>query len=125
MSAELSPPPVAGLSNEEKNWAVAAHLSSFLGWMGIPFANIVAPLVIYLIKREEMPYASEQAREVLNFQITVMIVLVISLLLTVVLVGFLGLIAAAVINLIYTIVGALKAAEGVSFRYPMTVRFVR
>lgn len=101
-----------------------AHLSSFAGWLGIPFANIVAPLVIWMIKKDEMPFAAEQAKECLNFQITLTIAFIISAILVLVVIGFIGLIGLAILDVVLTIIAAIRAGEGQAYRYPFTLRLV-
>ncbi|MGJ8671588.1 DUF4870 domain-containing protein [Rubritalea sp.] len=113
------------LSTQEKNWAMFAHLSTFLGWIGIPLANIIAPLIIWQIKKETMPFAAEQAKEALNFQISLTILAVISAILIMVFIGIIGLIAIGIAQLIFTIIASLKANEGIAYRYPMTIRLIK
>ena len=102
-----------------------AHLSSFLGYTCIPLASIVAPLIIWQIKKEDMPFASDQGKECLNFQISMLIYIIISGILTLILIGFAFLVILYVLNIILTIIAAIKANEGVTYRYPLTMRFVK
>lgn len=102
-----------------------AHLSSFLGWIGIPFANLIAPLVIWQIKKDDMPFASSQAKECLNFQISMTIYAIISLVLCLVLIGYAMIAALYVIDVVFTIIAAVKANDGIAYRYPMTIRFIK
>lgn len=101
-----------------------AHLSSFLGWIGIPLANIITPLVIWQIKKADMPFASSQAKECLNFQISMTIYALISLVLCLVFIGFIGLIALYIIDIILTIIAAIKSNEGIAYKYPFTIRII-
>ena len=71
----------------ERTWAMFAHLSSFLFYTCIPLANIIAPLIIWQIKKEDMPFASDQGKECLNFQISMLIYIIISSILTLILIG--------------------------------------
>jgi len=102
-----------------------AHLSSFLGYTCIPLANIIAPLIIWQVKKDDMPFASDQGKECLNFQISMLIYVIISGILTLFLIGFAFLVILYVMNIILTIIAAIKANEGVHYRYPMTMRFVK
>ena len=108
----------------EKTWAMFAHLSSLLGWIGIPLANIIAPLVMWQIKKDEMPFGSSQAKECLNFQISMTIYALIAAVLMFVLIGFLLLPALYVLDIVFTIIAAVKANEGIAYKYPMTIRFI-
>lgn len=102
-----------------------AHLSSFLGYTCIPLASIIAPLIIWQIKKDDMPFASDQSKECLNFQISMLIYIIISGILTLILIGFAFLVILYVMNIILTIIAAIKANEGVSYRYPLTMRFIK
>jgi uncharacterized Tic20 family protein len=109
----------------ERTWAMFAHLSSFLGYTCIPLASIIAPLIIWQIKKDDMPFASDQSKECLNFQISMLIYIIISGILTLILIGVAFLVILYVMNIILTIIAAIKANEGVSYRYPATMRFIK
>ena len=109
----------------ERTWAMFAHLSSFLGYTCIPLANIIAPLIIWQIKKDDMPFASDQGKECLNFQISMLIYVIISAILIIILIGVAFLVILYVMNIILTIIAAIKANEGVPYRYPLTMRFVK
>ena len=102
-----------------------ATLHQALDWLNLPqFKNVIAPLVIWQIKKDTMPFASEQAKESLNFQITVLIAASISAILIVILVGIFLLFAVGIAAIILTIIAGVKANEGVAYRYPFTLRLV-
>ncbi len=125
-----TPPPVAsydaatGVEKEQATWAMVAHLSTLLGFTAIPFANILAPLVVWLIKKDTMPLVDDQGKEAINFQITVFIYGIVGFLLLFVLVGYILLPALLIFDLVYTIIAALNAQKGIAYRYPMTIRFL-
>lgn len=110
---------------EERQWAMLSHLSSLLAWVGIPFAHLLGPLIMWQIKKETMPFATTQAKECLNFKISMSIYVIVSLLLTVVAVGFLLLAVLCFVDLFFTVRAALKANNGVAYRYPITIRFLK
>jgi len=103
-------------SSDERSLAVVAHL---LG----AFVSFVAPLVIYLT-RDRRDYAKVQAAEALDFTITVAIAYVVSLLLCVVLIGFVLLPIVGVWSLVMAIVAAVRSSRGEAWRYPLTIHFV-
>ncbi len=113
------------IPKQERTWAMFAHLTAFLGYTCIPLANIIAPLIIWQIKKDDMPFASDQGKECLNFQISMSIYLIISGILSLILIGFAFLLILYVMNIILTIIAAIKANEGVHYRYPMTMRFIK
>jgi uncharacterized protein len=119
------PPPPAGTpSAEERQWALFAHLSALVGYI-IPFGSIIGPLVIWQIKKNEMPFVDDQGKEALNFQITVAIIAIICLVLVLILIGILLLWALAIANLVFIIIAALAANNGQAYRYPFAFRFIK
>jgi uncharacterized Tic20 family protein len=126
------PPPPAGTpSAEERQWGLFGHLSTLTGLFTGGIGNIVGPLVIWLIKKDTMPFASDQAKEALNFNITLLIIGVILFLVTIFTFGIGALITVplgillGIAWLVLTIVAAMKANEGVAYRYPFTLRLVK
>jgi uncharacterized Tic20 family protein len=125
-----SPPALSGLT--ENNWAIIIHLSAFLGWFGPGVLNIVAPLVIWLLKRPDSTYLDGVGKRVLNFQISYAIyfyaLTVMTAVLMYVLIGFLllpilGLFGIAWVAL--TIYGAIQESNGIAYRFPLTIQFLK
>ncbi|HEV2680596.1 MAG TPA: DUF4870 domain-containing protein [Rhodanobacter sp.] len=116
--------PVAGVpSAEERQWAMFAHLSALAGLV-IPFGSIIGPLVIWLIKKDTMPFVNDQGKEALNFNITVAIAAVVCWILFFVLIGMLLLPALVIVWLVFVIIGTIRANEGTLYRYPFALRLV-
>lgn len=111
-------------SREARQWAMFCHLSALLG-IFIPFGSLIAPLVIWQVKRESDPFIDAQGKEALNFQITVAIASAISLLLMVVVIGFFLFGLVAIGALVLTIIAGVKANEGQPYRYPFTWRLIK
>jgi uncharacterized Tic20 family protein len=116
-------PPVP-TSSEDRMWAMAAHLSAFVGHF-IPFGHILGPLVIWLVKRETSWFVADQAKEALNAQISVTIYAFVGALLVLVLIGIPLLLALWLADIIFVIVAALAANEGKLYRYPLIFRLVK
>lgn len=117
--------PHFGVTEEEKKWALGAHLSAFAAFLLPSFGQIIGPLIVWLVKRDQSAFVEDQAKEALNFQITMTIAFVVSAVLTVVLIGLPMMIAVGVAWLVFTIKAALRASEGEAYRYPFTIRFVK
>jgi len=118
------PPVVAG--SDERTWAMLCHLSAFAGYVvPIPFANIVGPLVVWLIKKDQYPLVDDQGKESLNFQISMCIWSLLAALLILVVVGLFLLIGLIIFGIVVTIIAAVQANAGVCYRYPLTIRFLR
>lgn len=126
------PPHSSGISAEERQWAMFAHLSALLGLVTGGLGCFLGPLVIWLVKRETMPFVDDQGKEALNFNITVfgvsVILMIIGTILMVILIGFLFYLmvfAIGVFWLVITIIAAIKANEGVRYRYPFAIRLIK
>jgi len=112
------------LSVEEKNWAMGVHLAGLAGLLGIPFGNVLGPLIIWLLKKDEMPFVNRAGREAINFQISMTIYFFIGGILYFILIGFLVIPLLILAYLVLTVVGAIKAKDGEHYRYPFTLRLV-
>jgi len=121
----VAPPPAASAvtSAQERQWAMFSHLAAFFGFV-VPFGSILGSLVIWLIKKDTMPFVNDQGKEALNFNITVAIAALVAWVLVFILIGFLLLPAVLIFWIVFVIIGAIKANEGVAYRYPLTLRLV-
>ena len=120
------------LSKDEKTWGMVSHLSALACFVFPFYGNIFGPLVVWLIKKDEMPFVNEQAKESMNFQITASIILtiltVVAFVLSFILVGFLLypiIVLIGVADLVLIIVAAIKANEGENYRYPFAIRLIK
>src|SRR6476469_8907749 len=82
--------PQAGemMDRNERMWGMFCHLAALAGYIGIPFGNVIGPLVIWLIKKEDYPFVDDQGKESLNFQITILIAAFVAFLSAFVAIGF-------------------------------------
>ena len=104
--------------------AMFCHLASFSGFF-IPLGNILGPLVLWLFKRYDSPYIDHHGKEALNFQISLTVYLIISAILILVFVGLLLIVVVGLAGIVFTIIAAVRANEGVEYRYPLTVRLIK
>ena len=109
---------------QERQWALICHLSALSGYI-IPFGNLIAPIVIWSMKKDEMPMVDTHGKEVINFQLSMTIWLIISAILVVLVIGIPLLIILALLQLIFVIIGAIKADSGELYKYPMTIHFIK
>jgi uncharacterized protein len=120
---------------EERQWAMFAHLSALAGGLLTSAVGgwgfFLGPLVIWLMKKETMPFVADQAKEALNFNITVSVVFLVLMVL-----GFLTLgigflligplmLLIGIAALVFIVIAAVKANSGIAYRYPLTVRLVK
>jgi len=120
------------VSREERTWGLLSHLLALVGYTVIPFGNIIAPLLIWLVKKDESQFVADQAKESLNFQISLMIYAIVGtivgLILTLVVIGIFLLIALGAVlyigGIVLTVIAAIKANNGEAYRYPYTIRLI-
>jgi len=110
-------------SQEERNLAMFCHLGAFAGFI-FPFGSIIVPLVIWLTKKDESPYIDYHGKESLNFQISVMIAMVIAAILIFVIIGIPLLIALVLFEVVMLIIASIKTSEGAYYRYPISLRLI-
>jgi uncharacterized protein len=138
---------------QERNWAIAAHLSALVAMAGLPFGHVLGPLVVYLVKGHESEYVGEHARASLNYQITISILGIVGAIVAII-AGFAMIINAPpghsaqaqsygmtvvdfwlavgivillifLVSIIFIIRGALAASEGRLYTYPFAIKFLR
>ena len=109
---------------DARNWGMICHLSALFGCV-IPFGNVLAPLIVWSIKKGDHPFIDDQGMEALNFQLTVALCLIASSVLIVVVIGLLLIPVIIIYTLIMIIVASIKANEGEYYRYPVTIRFFK
>lgn len=136
----FTPPPVGdtagAITAEQRQWAMFAHLSALIGglvtagWAG-SIGCFIGPLVIWMMKKDTMAFVDDQGKEALNFNITVGIVFLVLFLLTIVTLGIGILLTGPIMVivglawLVLTIIAGIKANEGVTYRYPFTLRLIK
>lgn len=111
------------LSSDERTWGILVHASGFVGLV-LPLGNIIAPLLIWLVKREDSQFVDENGRNAVNFQISWSIYLFVSLLTIFVLIGLLLAPLVALGWLILVIVASVRASNEEVYEYPLTINFI-
>ncbi len=110
------------MTKDERDWSMWSHFSTLSVLVGIP--GFIGPAVIWFMKKDESPVIAEQAKESLNFQISMFIYMVISAILIFVVVGIILLPLVIIADIVLAIIAGVRAGEGVAYRYPMTIRFL-
>jgi len=100
------------------------HFSVFLGYI-IPFAGLIAPILIWQLKKGEMPELDAHGKMVVNFIISMIIYSLISFVLTFVLIGILGYIAVFFMGIVFPIIGGIKANSGELWKYPLVISIIK
>ncbi len=121
----LSSEPAAP-SRSECQWAVGCHLAALCGIVvPVPAASILGPLLIWVLKRGDGAFIDDQGKEAVNFQISMLIYFMVCIVLSMVLIGLLLLLPLAIFGFVCVIVAAVKAGDGVAYRYPLCIRFIK
>lgn len=120
-----SDPASPAVTADDRTWGMIAHLSALAFLILPPIGGALGPLIVWLVKREQSAFASDAAKEALNFNITVLIGYAVCALLVFVFIGILLGGALFVVWLVLTIIAGIKAGEGVHYRYPVALRFVK
>ena len=113
-----------GMTQQEKTFGMLCHLLAAAGFV-FPFGNILGPLVMWLVKKDEFPFVNSQGKESLNFQISITIYGICAGVLMVVGIGFLLVGAVAVFSLVMIIIATIQANNGVGYTYPLCIRLIK
>ncbi len=116
----VTPPALSQPRGNDKIWSILSHLSGFIG---LPF---LLPLIVYLAMRGDSAYVASNAREALNFHLSLLLYTLICIpLIFAVGLGALLIGGLWLASLVFSIVAAVKASEGGSYHYPITIRWVK
>jgi len=128
----VSPAPLPGPESQARTWNMLCHLSALAGFIGIPLGNILGPLIVWQIKKNEIPSVDVHGKASLNFQITVLLAFLVTgaamfvgmlvcigwlLLPVLILIGLAG--------LIFPIIAGIKANNGEAYKYPWSLELVK
>ncbi len=111
-------------SKEEKTLGLVCVLLQFLGVV-VPFGSLIGPLVLWLVKKDSSHFLDEIGKETVNFQIALIIAGFICFILCFIFIGFLLLPIVGIYALVTIIIAAIKANEGIVYRYPVSIRFIK
>lgn len=107
-----------------RTWGMLAHALTLLGYIA-GIAHVIPALIVYLAKKDEHEFIAEQARESLNFQLTILPLLVFGWVSWFFCLGWLILPVVYLFQLVMVIVASIQANDGKHYRYPLTIRFVK
>src|SRR5262245_17307760 len=107
------PPPSAQVTPDEHTWGMLCHLAALSGFIGLPFGWILGPLIVWLIKKDTMPFVSDQGKESMNFQISVLIAgIILTPTICLAGLGIILLIALGITAVVMVIMASIKANQG-------------
>ena len=112
------------LSETERNWAMFCHLSAFAGFF-FPFGGIIGPLICWLSKKDESLWLYINGRNSLNFQLSIMLYIVLTIPLCFIIIGFPIIGMLVILKVICIIIASVKASKGEPFKYPLVIPFIQ
>ena len=124
MSGAISTPRAARDDPETRQWSMFIHLSQFAGYV-IVGLGFLLPIILWQVKKTDVPGVDPHGKVVVNWMISQLIYVVVSIPLMLLIVGFPLLIAVIIMGIIFPIIGGIKANEGEIWEYPLTIRFIR
>lgn len=118
---------VKEVNKDARMWAMFCHLGGLAALLPIlPFiGGVIAPLIIWQIKKDEYPFVNEQGKEAVNFQISILIYEIAAGLLIFACIGAFLLPAVMIFDIVFLIIAAIKANDGFHYRYPLCIRFIK
>lgn len=123
-----TPPAVPGQGfssyDTEKNWVLGLHLSQFAGYV-IPLAGLVIPILIWQMKKQQMPALDPHGKVVANWLLSALIYGACCIPLCFIIIGIPLLGILGVLGIVFPILGAIKASEGTVWPYPLSITFFR
>jgi uncharacterized Tic20 family protein len=120
----MEPQSVSNSQHQVGQWALFLHLSQFAGYI-VPFAGWIVPILIWQLKKQEMPALDPHGKVVVNWILSQLIYGAIAGILIFVIIGIPLLIALAAIGIIFPIIGAVKADNGIVWKYPLSIEFFK
>ncbi|MDA3799764.1 MAG: DUF4870 domain-containing protein [Kiritimatiellae bacterium] len=109
---------------DENMWGMFIHLSQFAGYV-VPFLGYVLPIVLWQINKDKSQVVDMHGKNVTNWIISAMIYGVVSGILCAVVIGIPMLFALGILCIIFPIMGAIKANNGIVWQYPMAIKFFK
>lgn len=112
------------LTEAERNWAMLCHLSAFAGFF-FPFGGIIGPLICWLTRKDESLWVNQNGRNSLNFQMSVLLYMILVAPLSLIIIGIPILIFLVTLKVVCIIIASVKASKGEDFKYPVTIPFIQ
>lgn len=112
-------------SQQARQWAMLCHYAAFFWLLAPMIGNVLGPLIVWQLKKDDDPFINEQGKEALNFQITVTLALMVCGVLAWILIGFPLMVLVCAAAFVLTIIAGIKANSGQPYRYPFCWRLVK
>ena len=117
-----------GIGKDARQWAMFCHLAGLawmVAWLLPVIGGVVGTLIVWQVKKDDDPFIDENGRRAFNFQLSMLIYFAGSMLLCLLLIGFLLVPTVVVLNIVFTIIAAIRAGDGKDYRYPLSIEFIK
>jgi uncharacterized Tic20 family protein len=116
---------VKNISNsiDENTWCMFIHFSQLLAF-ALPLVGLIVPIILWQMKKDESELIDAHGKMVMNWIISSLIYLVISGILCLILIGYPLLLGLIALEVIFPIIGGIRAKEGIKWKYPLTISFI-
>ena len=111
-------------AKQERSMATLCHVSALAGFI-FPFGNIIGPIIMWMLNKKESALIEAEGKKSINFQISITIYVIVSILLCFILIGIPILIGLSIFNLVMIIVASVKTSNGEDFKYPLAIPFIK
>lgn len=115
----------SAIPREARKWGMIVHIIALVGLLGNGIGFLLGPLIVWMLKKEEHAFVDQQGKEAVNFQITMLLAILVCLLLTLLVIGFFLMAIVGLVMVILPIIAAVKANDGIAYKYPFTIRFIK
>ncbi|MBP6385589.1 MAG: DUF4870 domain-containing protein [Pseudarcicella sp.] len=109
---------------EQNHYCMLLHLSQLASYV-VPFFGIALPIIMWSANKDQSELVDKQGKNVLNWNISLLIYVAVSSILCFILIGIPMLLALMFVSIIFTIIGAIKAGDGVIYKYPLAMTFIK
>jgi uncharacterized protein len=117
------PPPAQTQEQATRQWAMFIHLSQFAGYLA-PLVGLILPIVLWQIKKNELPGVDVHGKIVVNWIISEILYMIVGVILCFVCIGIPLVIALAVVGIVFPIIGGIKANNGEVWPYPLSIKWL-
>ena len=111
-------------TQSERDWAMFCHLSSFAGYF-FPFGGIIGPLICWISRRAESEWVDQNGKSAMNFQISILLYMVLAIPLCIIIIGIPILIFLSIFEVVCIVIASIKASQGEAFKYPLSIPFIQ
>jgi len=111
-------------TQSERDWAMFCHLSAFAGFI-FPLGGIIGPLICWISRKDGSAWVDTNGKAAMNFQISVLLYVILAIPLCFILVGIPILLFLGVLEIVCIIVASIRASKGEYFKYPLAIPFIQ